>query len=318
MPVFSIITPVFNGADFIEETVRSVLTYASGSDFEYIVVDDGSTDSTSRILESFKNEIRYVRQENKGQASAINKGIEMALGRYSMIVNSDDPLVSPELFRKSHEILDANPEIAGTYPDWVLIDENGKKLEEIKVKEFSLDELVGRFNCLVGPGGVFRTSQAKDIGGWDSNFRFVPDYDFWLKLVAFGEFKRIPESLATWRSHENSISIGSRGLDMSRERVAVIENYLGRNPETPIELRRMAKSNSLYRAAVLNYFDSRIDSRKLIVRSIKAYPRIIIEQNKLITLYLLLTPLSNAAMKIAKRLFRLSNLENRLRLSLKS
>jgi len=318
MPVFSIITPVFNGADFIEETVRSVLTYASGSDFEYIVVDDGSTDSTSRILESFKNEIRYVRQENKGQASAINKGIEMALGRYSMIVNSDDPLVSPELFRKSQEILDANPEIAVTYPDWVLIDENGKKLEEIKVKEFSLDELVGRFNCLVGPGGVFRTSQAKDIGGWDSNFRFVPDYDFWLKLVAFGEFKRIPESLATWRSHGNSISIGSRGLEMSRERIAVTENYLGRNPETPIELRRMAKSNSLYRAAVLNYFDSRIDSRKLIVRSIKAYPRIIIEQNKLITLYLLLTPLSNAAMKIAKRLFRLSNLENRLRLSLKS
>jgi glycosyltransferase involved in cell wall biosynthesis len=318
MPVFSIITPVFNGADFIEETIRSVLTNASGSDFEYIVVDDGSTDSTSRILESFKNEIRYVRQENKGQAGAINKGIEMALGRYSMIVNSDDPLVSPELFRKSQEILDANPEIAVTYPDWVLIDENGKKLEEIKVKDFSLDELVGRFNCLVGPGGVFRTSQAKDIGGWDSNFRFVPDYDFWLKLVAFGEFKRIPESLATWRSHGNSISIGSRGLEMSRERVAVTENYLSRNPETPIELRRMATSNSLYRAAVLNYFDSRINSRKLIIRSIKAYPRIIIEQNKLITLYLLLTPLSNAAMKIAKRLFRLSNLENRLRLSLKS
>ena len=318
MPTFSIITPVFNGADFIEETIRSVLTNASGSDFEYIVVDDGSTDSTTRILESFKNEIRYVRQENNGQASAIINGIAHASGRYCLIVNSDDPLVSPELFLKSQEILDANSEIAVTYPDWVLIDENGKKLEEIKVKEFSLDELVGRFNCLVGPGGVFRTSQAKDIGGWDSNFRFVPDYDFWLKLVAFGEFKRIPESLATWRSHGNSISIGSRGLEMSRERVVVTENYLNRNPKTPIGIRRMATSNSLYRAAVLNYFDSRINSRKLIIRSIRVYPRIIIEQNKLVTLYLLLTPLSNAAMKIVKRFFRLSNLENRLRLSLKS
>jgi glycosyltransferase involved in cell wall biosynthesis len=318
MPVFSIITPVFNGADFIEETIRSVLTNASGSDFEYIVVDDGSTDSTSRILESFKNEIRYVRQENKGQASAINMGITMALGRYSLIVNSDDPLVSPELFRKSKKILDANPKIVVTYPDWVLIDENGKKLEEIKVKDFSLDELVGRFNCLVGPGGVFRTSQAKDIGGWDPNFKFVPDYDFWLKLVAFGEFKRIPETLATWRSHGNSISVGSRGLGMSRERIAVTVNYLNRNPETPIELRRMAISNSLYRAAVLNYFDGRIKSRKLILRSIKSYPRIILEQNKLVTLYLLLTPLSSIGMKLVKRLFRLTNLENRLRLSLKS
>jgi glycosyltransferase involved in cell wall biosynthesis len=318
MPVFSIITPVFNGADFIEETIKSVLKNASSFDFEYIVVDDGSTDSTPTILESFKNEIRYVRQENKGQASAINSGIAQALGRYSLIVNSDDPLVSPELFRKSQEILDANPEIAVTYPDWALIDENGIKLEEIKVREFSLDELVGRFNCLVGPGGVFRTSQAREIGGWDSNFRYVPDYDFWLKLVAFGEFKCIPEALATWRSHGKSISIGSRGLEMSKERIAVIENYLNRNPETPKKLQQMAMSNALYRAAVLNYFDSRINSRKLIVRSIRAYPRIIIEQNKFVSLYLLLTPLSNAAMKIVKRFFRLSNLENRLRLSLKS
>lgn len=318
MPVFSIITPVFNGAEFIEETIKSVLQNASSSDFEYIVVDDGSTDSTPTILESFKNEIRYVRQENKGQASAINSGIAQALGRYSLIVNSDDPLVSPELFRKSQEILDANPEIAVTYPDWALIDENGIKLEEIQVREFSLDELVGRFNCLVGPGGVFRTSQAREIGGWDSNFRYVPDYDFWLKLVAFGEFKRIPEALATWRSHSKSISIGSRGLEMSKERIAVIKNYLNRNPETPKKLQQMAMSNALYRAAVLNYFDSRIKSRKLIVGSIKAHPRIIFEQNKLVTVYLLLTPFSTTAMKIVKRLFRLTNLENKLRFSLKS
>ncbi len=309
---------MFNGADFIKETIESVLKNASSFDFEYIVVDDGSTDSTPTILESFKSEIRYFRQKNQGQASAINSGITKALGRYTLIVNSDDPLVSPDLFRKSQEILDANPEIAVTYPDWVLIEENGIKLEEIKVKEFSLDELVGRFNCLVGPGGVFRTSQAREIGGWDSSFRFVPDYDFWLKLAAFGEFKHIPETLATWRSHRKSISIGSRGLEMSKERIAVIENYLMRNPETPKRLQAIAMSNALYRAAALNYFDSRIKSRKLIVESIKFYPRIIIEQNKLVTVYLLLTPLSNIAVKIVKKLFRLTNLENKIRLSLKS
>jgi hypothetical protein len=105
---------------------------------------------------------------------------------------------------------------------------------------------------------------------------------------------------------------------MSKERIAVIENYLNRNPETPKKLQQMAMSNALYRAAVLNYFDSRIKSRQLIVGSIKAHPGIIIEQNKLVTVYLLLTPLSTIAMKIVKRLFRLTNLENRLRLSLKS
>ena len=105
---------------------------------------------------------------------------------------------------------------------------------------------------------------------------------------------------------------------MSKERIAVIGNYLNRNPETPKKLHQMAMSNALYRAAVLNYFDSRIKSRKLIVGSIKAHPGIIIEQNKLVTVYLLLTPLSTTAVKIVKRLFRLTNLENKLRLSLKS
>jgi glycosyltransferase involved in cell wall biosynthesis len=299
-------------------TMNSVLANASGSDFEYIVIDDGSTDSTPTVLESYTDKVRYIRQENMGQASAINKGLALALGRYCLIVNSDDPLVSPELFRRSQELLDAHSDIAVTYPDWRLIDENGNTLEEIRVKEFSLDELVGRLNCLVGPGGVFRSSQAREVGGWDPRFRFVPDYDFWLKIASFGEFRRIPEVLATWRSHGESISIGSRGLEMAKERIAVIENYLDRNPDTPVKLQRKATSYSLYRAAVLNYFDNRIKSRKLIRRSFKAYPRIILEQNKLVTLYLLLTPLSSKIMQVVRRRFRLTNLENRLRTSIKS
>lgn len=318
MPVFSIITPVFNGADFIEETIKSVLTNAAGTDFEYIIIDDGSTDLTPSIIELFKEEVKYVRQENLGQAAAINNGIALSRGRYCLIVNCDDPLVSPELFITSKALLDDNPEIAVVYPDWLLIDETGRNLEKIKVKEFSFIEFVGRFNCLVGPGGVFRSSQAKEIGGWDSNFRFVPDYDFWLKLVKFGEFRRIPQFLATWRTHENSISIESRGLEMSKERIAVIENYLTRNPETPKELKCMAMSNAIYRAAVLNYFDSRVKGRRLIMSSIKEYPRIILEQNKLVTLYLLLIPLSTMAIKIVKKLFRVTRFENRLRISLKS
>ena len=294
MPDFSIITPVYNGEAFIESTILSVLESADNSNlsYEFIVVDDGSTDESAKILSKYRNRIRYVYQKNLGQAIAINHGLKLATGIYSTIVNADDPLVNSDIFLISKYLLDLDMNLVGTYPDWQIIDSEGRVCEVVEVKDFSLDEMVGNFNCMVGPGGVFRTKAAQDIGGWNPNFRFVPDYDFWLRMLVHGKYQHIPSVLANWRSHSSSISISSRGLEMAKERIQVIENYLNDNPLTPDELKKSAKASSLYRAAVLCFFDQRVNGRSLLFQALKVKPTLIFQRNPFASLFLSLWPIS--------------------------
>ena len=317
MVTFSIITPVYNGEKYIEETIKSVLKAAEGFSYEYLVIDDGSTDNTTEILSKFKNQVICIKQKNSGQATAINRAIGLAIGKYSIIVNADDPLLTEELFLEAIFILDSTPNIVATYPDWQIIDEVGNILQIVRVKEFSIDELVGRFNCLVGPGGIFRLDVAKKIGGWDYNFKFVPDYDFWLRMSNLGSFQHVPKVQATWRTHSHSISIGSRGKEMADERIRVINNYVSRNSNLPKKMKKMAIANSTYRAAVLNYFDKRVNGRKLVWKSLMMYPRLIVEKNPLVLAFLLCTPLSGYIMRFLSKYLNLENIEENLRRSIK-
>jgi len=317
VPTFSIITPVYNGQEFLKETIDSVLRAASNISFEYLVIDDGSTDDSRRILLEYGNKIRYIRQENLGQSAAITNAIGLARGEYLLIVNADDPLVSSDLFRDAKEILDNDTGTVATYPDWIMIDNLGNEVETVLVKDFSIEELVGRFNCLIGPGGIFRRVAAQKIRGWDKNFKYVPDYDFWLRLVDYGKFQHIPKVQATWRTHSDSISIGSRGLEMAEERIRVIENYVSRHPELPEKIRKMALANSMYRAAILSYFDHRVQGRKLIMSSIKLRSRILIESDLRVIAFLLCLPLSGHVVDKLNKLFSLMKLEDKLRRRIK-
>jgi glycosyltransferase involved in cell wall biosynthesis len=318
MTMFSIITPVYNCEEFISQTVDSVLEAASNYTFEYLVIDDGSTDNTANILLNYGSKIKYIRQENLGQSFAISNAIELASGEYLLVVNADDPLITGDLFRDALEILENDEKVVATYPDWQIIDQSTNVVETIQVKEFSIEELVGRFNCLIGPGGIFRRAAAQKIGGWDKNFRFVPDYDFWLRLSDLGSFKHVPKVQATWRTHNNSISIGLRGKEMAEERIRVVNNYLSRNPNLPEEVKRMAIANSTYRAAVLSYFDNRINGRKLVWKSLTTYPKIVFEKNPLILTFLLCTPFSGYLISAIDSRFNLKKLEANLRRSIKS
>ena len=318
MAKFTIITPVFNGAKYIEETVRSVLASTNDIDFEYLVIDDGSTDGTREILHEFDLNLKYFYQENSGQAIAINNGLNRASGTYSIIVNADDPLITNRIFLDAERIMDVESEVVATYPDWNIIDSEGKVIEIVKVKDFDFVELVGKFNCLIGPGGVFRTEIAKRINGWDASYKFVPDYDFWIRLSEFGNFKHVHEIQASWRTHDSSISIASRSQEMADERIRVIDSFLERNPGVPKKLRKMAIGHSRYRAAVLCFFDVNIDGRKLILASIKSHPKILVEKDFRASAYLLLLPLSRFTLNYLFRFKYFQNAADSLRRRIKS
>ena len=314
MTKFTVITPVFNGSKYIEETVRSVLEATAGLDFEYLIIDDGSTDETKLILNNYRSKVIYIYQENSGQSSAINKGIKLASGKYSTIVNADDPLLSKDLFLRAGLILDAEEGVVATYPDWKMIDAEGSTLETVVVKEFSFIDFVGKFNCLIGPGGVFRTEIARKVNG----YKFVPDYDFWLRISDYGVFKHVPQVQATWRSHETSISVASRSKEMADERIRVIRKYLDRKPETSSEIKNMAIAFSNYRASVLSYFDSKINGRQMLFKAIRHYPKILLEIDVRVTLYVMLLPISRWFLKLFTCWSVYQKLEEKLRQGIKS
>ena len=94
----SVITAVYNGSKYIEETIESVLQNCAEIDFEYIVLNDGSTDNTLELLEKYKSKIRLINKENSGESDSISIGFREAVGDLLLVVSADDPLLSKKLF----------------------------------------------------------------------------------------------------------------------------------------------------------------------------------------------------------------------------
>lgn len=291
MTTFTIVIPVYNGQSHIREAVQSVIKHSHHQDREIIVINDGSTDKTLEILDLFKSEIKIVNQPNAGEANAVNKGISLAKGRYILVVSADDPLISEELFDHARNIMDSDEKIVAVYPDWQMIDLENNIIAVKLCPDYSFEELLGEFHCIPGPGTVFRTKDANQIGGRNGEYRFVSDYDFWLRLACRGTFAHIPQVLAQWRSHNESTSIGKRGRAMALERIDVIHNFLVEHPQTE-DLSRQAKACSLYNAAILAFFDSDVPGRKWMVEALLTNRRWVKSSKLHIVAYLLTLPLS--------------------------
>ena len=220
-----------------------------------------------------------------------------------MIVSADDPLCNKELFTLAYEILEENLGIIVAYPDWFMIDFQGNIISNIITEEYSEETLIGKFKCIPGPGAIFRTEIAKKVGGRNSNYKFVSDYDFWLKLSRYGSFKRIPKFLAQWRHHEDSTSIKLRGFAMANERILVIDNFLN-NHDIDSRLAKSAIAYSYYHAAILSYFNIEIPGKDWLLQSFRTYRGWIPGAKLRVVVYLLLFPTSyRMAQLLAKTRF---------------
>jgi glycosyltransferase involved in cell wall biosynthesis len=299
-PKITIITTVFNGEDYLESTIESVLDCASETNFEYIVINDGSTDKTSNILNKYATEIKVINQENTGESASVTKGFNLANGELVMVLSADDPLFTKEIFRNVFELFEKNENLVAVYPDWNLIDPTGKILKKILVPDYSDELLIGRFRTLPGPGVIIRKKAALTIGGRRSKWVYVGDYDFWLRLSRIGEIKHRPQVLAQWREHPNSTSVKRKNFAMASERIAVIEEFV---EEFKIDdkLKKMALGNAYYMAARLSYFDPKIPGRKWLMQAMR-YRGGIPEESKLTHLLFLMTfPMSYKFTKMFRR-----------------
>lgn len=221
-PLVTIVTPAYNQARYIKDTIESVLAQ-DYPNLEYIVLDDGSTDATADILEEYAEKLKFFRHENIGQANTINKGWSISSGEIVGYLSSDD-LLLPNAVSSMVSLLESNKDCAVVYCDYDLIDDCGRKFREIKTEDYSKNRLLLDLFCQPGPGALIRKSFIERCGYWDSRYKQVPDFEFWTRVSALGLFIRQPLVLAQYRVHEDSASYRAISESRSDEIIKVVES----------------------------------------------------------------------------------------------
>ena len=238
-PLVTVITPAYNRASYLVETIESVLSQ-DYPNLEYIVLDDGSKDNTREVLEKYNGRIIWESHPNMGETRTVNKAIALSRGEILCIVNSDDPLL-PHAIQTAVDFMQARPDILVAYPNWIKIGPQAELLEEVELPEYDYFYMVRQHHCIVGPGAFIRRKTFELAGGMrDTEFTYVADYEFWLRAGLFGPFARIPQKLATFRVHPNSASKALTGRKMAGEHIRLMNKYYAR-PDIPDNIRTIQR-----------------------------------------------------------------------------
>ena len=274
MPLVTVITPAYNrGETYLPAVLDSVLAQ-DYPNFEYIVLDDGSTDNTAEVLASYDDpRLRWETHANMGVIKTINKAFGMARGDYITVVNSDDPLL-PGLLTESVKFLEAHPDVLASYPDWQMIDEHDKVIRHIESYPYSRVDMVRWSHCLPGPGTMLRRQAIDLTGGYDESYPHIFDHEFYLRLTTHGPIAHLPQTLANFRVHSGSISIGHRGAAMAAERMKMFEMVYGQPDLDPelLAVKREARAAYCYIAGQAVSSSDRTLAGRYFLRSIFAKP----------------------------------------------
>lgn len=229
LPRISVITPSFNQTQFIEKTIRSVLSQ-NYPHLEYIVMDGGSTDGTIDILKKYKGKIKWYSQKDKGQSEAINKGIKMATGEIIAYLNSDDYLEEKALWRVGEYFLN-NKHAFWATGKCRIVDENGTEVrrlitvyKNILLKYSRSYNLLFLINFICQPATFLRKEVFEELGLFDEKLHFTMDYDYWLRVWKKYDLSYIDEYLASFRVHQRSKSVTSPDRQFLNE-YKVVKRY---------------------------------------------------------------------------------------------
>ena len=184
MPKISVIMPAYNAERYIREAIDSILRQ-TWSDFELIIIDDGSTDSTAAIIAGYTdNRIRFCpNAQNMGVAATLNRGLELACGAYIARMDADD-ISLPERFAKQAAYLDAHPDVTVC----------GTAIELF-------------FPCgIAHPSVMMRRAAILELGGYDPAFNGMEDYELWCRVAEKGKIAVLPEILLRYRIHSGQVT----------------------------------------------------------------------------------------------------------------
>lgn len=212
-PKVSIIIPVYNGSNFLEEAIDSALaqTYEN---VEIVIVNDGSTDNnaTEKIALSYQDKIRYFYKENGGVSSALNLGISRMTGEYFSWLSHDDVYKPDKLKRQIQFLRQQEQDGAILYGDYELINEKTKVLDEIilsnqyPVRQLNKSLFPVYRGLINGCTLLIPKAQFDRVGMFDESLRTTQDYDLWFRMFREAPVKYCPGSLIQSRVHAHQTS----------------------------------------------------------------------------------------------------------------
>lgn len=221
-PTISVIMPVYNAAAYLKEAIESILGQTF-KDFELIIINDGSTDNSSKVIESFKDErIRYLSQKNRGVSISRNKAIKLAVGEFIAMQDADD-ISAKDRFIGQINFLEGNPRVGLVGTNYHVIDENGKLATTTDVftdpEDLKLAEI---FSNQFGQGTVMiRKSYLKGLN-YEENRKLAEDYDLWARLSHQTQIANLRKPLYSWRNAGTGASTNSENLEeLDREQMAI-------------------------------------------------------------------------------------------------
>jgi glycosyltransferase involved in cell wall biosynthesis len=223
-PLVSVIIPTYNRATMVTRAVESVLAQTF-TDYELIVVDDGSTDETEKVLSEYRDHINFLQQPNRGVSAARNYGIRSAVGQLIAFLDSDD-LWLPEKLSRQTRFFKHRPEalICQTEEIWI---RNGRRVNPKKRhQKLSGDIFVPSLElCLVSPSAVMlRRALFDEIGLFDEALPACEDYDLWLRISSRHPVHLIDIPLIIKQGGHHDQLSRAPGLD--RHRVAALKKLI--------------------------------------------------------------------------------------------
>jgi len=205
-PLVSIVTPSFNQATFLEQTIQSVLSQDYPA-VEYWVMDGGSTDGSVDIIQRYADNITgWLSEPDQGQGDAINKGFRRCRGEVVAWLNSDD-VYRPGAFRRAIAELQAHPEVGLVYSDVDSIDVQGEVFNRMRYDHWQLDDLMA-FHMLGQVSVFFRRSVLEKSGLLDVSYQYLLDHHLWLRMALETRLKYVPgEVWAAARMHPGAKNV---------------------------------------------------------------------------------------------------------------
>jgi len=229
-PKISVIMPTYNRARYIAEAIRSVQSQTL-REWEMIVIDDGSTDGTEKIVREIAAtdpRISYFKNEkNLGIAKTRNRGVSLAKADYVAMLDSDDVWASPDKLVKQISFLEQNKNFGIVGVNACFINEDGKAVgkrtnfpsEDVGIRKTELYR-----NILMQSGLLIRKSAIEKAGGYDSSFSIFDDHDLWLKIGLDYKFMILPSVDLSYRVHKDGITM-ERRLKTAREGIKILFKY---------------------------------------------------------------------------------------------